>query len=133
VQDAFAALWSARDTVTITTSLRAYLYAAVRNRALNSRRHDAVAADWVRDEADDDVRALHPSPVQPDELLARAQTDEQVEAALRSLPERCRLVMRLRWQEELSYAEIAESIGISIKGVEKHLARGLQALRQLLV
>ncbi|MEP6494882.1 MAG: sigma-70 family RNA polymerase sigma factor [bacterium] len=55
VQDVFAGLWAARETVTVTTSVRAYLYAAVRNRAINTRRHQVVAAEWARDEADDDV------------------------------------------------------------------------------
>src|SRR4029077_15894820 len=118
VQDVFAALWSARGSMKITTSLRAYLYAAVRNRALNVRKHEAIAAEWERDEADEDVRALHPTPVQPDEIFDRAQLESQLRTALDSLPERCRLVMRLRWQEQLSYAEIAEAMGISIKGVE---------------
>jgi RNA polymerase sigma-70 factor (ECF subfamily) len=129
VQDVFAALWAARGTMQITTSVRAYLYAAVRNRALNVRKHQAIAAEWERDEADDDVRALHPTPVQPDEEFDRAQLESLLRTALDSLPERCRLVMRLRWQEQLSYAEIAEAMGISIKGVEKQLARGLEALK----
>jgi RNA polymerase sigma-70 factor, ECF subfamily len=133
VQDVFATLWAARGTMDIKTSVRAYLYAAVRNRALNMRKHHAVAAEWERDETDDDVRALHPTPMQPDELLDRAQLESQLHAALESLPERCRLVMRLRWQEQLSYAEIAEAMGISVKGVEKQLARGLQALRNRLL
>jgi len=132
VQDVFAALWATRHSVAIGTSLRAYLYAAVRNRALNNRRHQTVAAEWALDEANDDVRALHPAPPQPDHALARAELDSQLDAALQALPERCRLVMRLRWQEELSYAEIAEAMGISVKGVEKQLARGLQALRERL-
>jgi RNA polymerase sigma-70 factor (ECF subfamily) len=133
VQEVFSALWAARGTMKITTSVRAYLYAAVRNRALNMRKHEAVAEEWARHEADDDVRALHPTPVQPDEILDRVQRESELRTALDALPERCRLVMRLRWQDQLSYAEIAEAMGISIKGVEKQLARGLQSLRDRLV
>lgn len=132
VQDVFGALWTARASLEIRTSLRAYLYAAVRNRALNLRKHDTVVDDWERDESDDDVRLLHPKPAQPDELLDRAQLEAQLAAAFEALPERCALVMRLRWQEQLSYAEIAESLGITVKGVEKQLSRGLQALRSQL-
>jgi RNA polymerase sigma-19 factor, ECF subfamily len=53
-------------------------------------------------------------------------------AALESLPERCRLVMHLRWRDQLRHAEIASVMGISVKGVEMQLARGLRALRALL-
>jgi DNA-directed RNA polymerase specialized sigma24 family protein len=30
----------------------------------------------------------------------------------------------------MSHAEIAEALGVSVKGVEKHLSRGLAALRR---
>lgn len=132
VQDVFGALWSTRQTLNIKTSLRAYLYSAVRNRALNVRKHDAVVEAWELDESDDDVRELHPPPSQPDEILDRAILNDRLAEAFNALPERQAEVMRLRWREELTYAEIAEALGISVKGVEKHLARGLATLRKQL-
>ncbi len=129
VQDVFATLWSTRRSLDIKTSLRAYLYAAVRNRALNIRKHDAVVEAWEIDESDDNVRALHPEPSQPDAILDDRMLTDQLAAAFDTLPERQAEVMRLRWREELSYAEIAEAKGISVKGVEKHLTRGLAALK----
>jgi DNA-directed RNA polymerase specialized sigma24 family protein len=41
--------------------------------------------------------------------------------------------MQLRWRDELSYIEIAEVLGISVKGVENQLGRGLKALRDKLL
>ena len=132
VQDAFGAIWSGRGALVIKTSLRAYLYASVRNRALNLRKHEAVVDDWDRDESADDVRELHPHPLQPDEVLDRKLLEARLEAAFNALPERAATALRLRWREELSYAEIAEAMGISVKGVEKLLSRGLRALRERL-
>jgi len=129
VHDAFTALWSSRQDVRVQSSLRAYLFAAVRNRALNARKHARVESDWAHDEAADDVRELHPHPAQPDELLDRAELETRLAAAMDALPERCALVMRLRWREQMSHAEIAETMGISVKGVEKQLERGLKAVR----
>ena len=129
VHDAFAALWSSRQNVQVQSSLRAYLFAAVRNRALNARKHARVESDWAQDESADDVRELHPHPPQPDQLFDRAELEARLAAALDALPERCALVMRLRWREQMSYAEIAETMGISVKGVEKQLERGLKAIR----
>lgn len=132
VQEVFGALWTARARLTITTSLRSYMYGAVRNRALNIRKHEAVVEDWERDESSDDVRALHPSPIQPDQLLDKRLVADRLAKAFDALPERQAQVMLLRWRDELSYAEIAEALGISVKGVEKHLSRGLEALRRAL-
>jgi RNA polymerase sigma-70 factor (ECF subfamily) len=130
VQDVFGAVWTARATIQIKTSVRAYLYTSVRNRALNLRKHEAVADDWDRDESSDDVRELHPRPLQPDVVLDRKLLEAQLEAAFDALPERAATALRLRWRDELSYAEIAEAMDISVKGVEKLLSRGLRALRE---
>ena len=129
VQEVFGALWASHAKLQISTSLRAYLYTAVRNRALNLRKHDAVVEAWERDEAAPDVRELHPEPEMPDEILDEQERNQLLASAFEALPERQRQVMRLRWTEELSYAEIAEAVGISVKGVEKHLSRGLAALK----
>jgi len=129
VQDLFAALWARRTRLDLRGSLRAYLFASVRNRALNVRKHLLVEHDWERDEAAPEVRVLHPTPRRPDELLDERERAARVRAAVAQLPERCRLVMQLRWQEQLGYSEIASILGISVKGVEIQLARGLRALR----
>jgi RNA polymerase sigma-70 factor, ECF subfamily len=134
VQDLFADLWARRATwAPRPGSERAYLFAAKCNRALNLRKRQAVERDWERDEGSADVRELHPRPTRADELLEAAELERRVHTALESLPERCRLVMHLRWREQLSYAEIAEIMAISIKGVENQLARGLRALRERLL
>jgi RNA polymerase sigma-19 factor, ECF subfamily len=131
VQDLFTDLWTRRTTWEPRAgSERAYLLAAVRNRALNLRKRQAVERDWEAGEAVAEVRELHPRPAHADQALELADREHQVHAALESLPERCRLVMHLRWREQLSYAQIAEVMGISLKGVENQLSRGLKALRQ---
>lgn len=130
VQELFLELWIARASWTVLGSIRAYLFTAARHRALNVRRRDAVERDWSADEAHDAVRSLHPTPVRADTEMERAELVERLDRALEGLPERCALVMRLRWREGMSYAEIAGIMGISTKGVENQLGRGLRALRE---
>jgi RNA polymerase sigma-70 factor (ECF subfamily) len=126
VQDVFANLWHNRSRLRINTSLRAYLYAAVRNRALNHQRRAAPE------------RALDAQPEAPaadpgaHAALESAELRARVREAIRSLPPRNREVLELRWLHGLTHKEIAESLGISLKGVENHLARGLAALRDRL-
>src|SRR4051812_24546052 len=129
VQDVFTSIWAGRLRLDVRGSLRSYLFAAVRNRALNVRKHQLVERDWEEDEAIPDVRALHRAPPRPDDLLDDDERRTRLRAALEALPERCRLVMQLRWEEQLTHAEIAEVLGITVKGVERQLARGLRALR----
>lgn len=132
VQELFFTLWQDRERLSISGSVRSYLFAALRNRALNVRRRDLVERDWADDEATDSVREMHRRPATPDRMLEQAELDSRVAAAFERLPERCRLAMHLRWREGLSYAEIAGVLGIGVKGVENQLARGLKTLRELL-
>lgn len=130
VQELFADLWVNRRKLDVRTTLRAYLFAAARNRALNVVRRQAVELAFERRASSDDVRALHPAPPQPDALLDEKELQQRLAAAIASLPQRARLVMELRWRAGLSYAEVAEAMGISVKGVENQLARALQRMRE---
>src|SRR5207247_6091442 len=99
-----------------TTSIRAYLYTAVRNRALNVTDHENVIAAFEADESAAEFVAT--TPRQPEELRDDAELHSRLAAAFESLPEKQASAMRLRWRDELSHAEIARVLGISVKGVE---------------
>lgn len=129
VQDLFFDLWRGRTTWAISGSVAAYLYGALRNRALNLRRRDAVEQGWADDEAHEPVRALHAAPATADHLLSAKDLRQRLADAMARLPERCGVIMQMRWHGGLSYAEIATTLGISTKGVENQLSRGLKALR----
>ena len=53
-----------------------------------------------------------------------AVDDERVMAALASLPERQRAVLMLRYLDELSVSEVADSMKLSYRATEALLARG---------
>jgi len=131
VQDLFADLWARRVDWEPRGPVRAYVFGAVRNRALNLRKRQATERDWAEDETVTEIRSLHRAPEHADDGLEREELRSRVNAAVESLPERCRLVMHLRWREQMSHAEIAGIMGISVKGVEIQLSRGLKALRSL--
>lgn len=67
-----------------------------------------------------------------DAQLIRAETREQVRAAIGRLPEGYRTVLVLRDIEELDTAEVAESLGMTKNAVKTRLHRARQALRGLL-
>jgi RNA polymerase sigma-70 factor, ECF subfamily len=128
VQRVFVAIWANRGNAPPPDNVRAYLARAVRNHALNhiarlrtEKRHVARVLAESRHATVDAADAL--------DALERAEAADVVGAALETLPTRCRQVMALRWQHGLKHREIAETLGISIKAVEQHLARGLRALR----
>jgi RNA polymerase sigma-70 factor, ECF subfamily len=131
VQDLFLALWEKREHLDVRTSLKSYLFTAVRNRVLNRSARARLEQNYYDQIERAGMESETETPAADDEL-ASAQIATRVQAALAELPPGCRRVLVLRWQEDLSYAEIAEALGISVKGVENQLARARKALRQRL-
>lgn len=64
----------------------------------------------------------------PDLVIQRTQQHAWLREAMLSLPPRCRQVFVLVRIEGLSQGEVAKRCGISLKTVEKHLAKALTAL-----
>lgn len=63
----------------------------------------------------------------------RVDTQQQlihVRRLILELPDRCREVYLLNRIEGMSYPQIAERFGISVKAVEKHVSRALKGLRE---
>lgn len=133
-QQLFLDLWRSRGKWKIHSGLRAYLFASARNRALNARRRHSVEDDWEENAtANPDLEGAIPRHMESADLrLVRQEAEDELHQAMALLPERCRMAMYLRWQEGLSYAELADVMGISAKGVEKLLARGMSVLRTTL-
>ncbi len=64
--------------------------------------------------------------------LQMKERDQAIKSAIDSLPDRQRLVVILRYYENLSYAQIADAMNTSVKAVERLLARARQELEYLL-
>jgi RNA polymerase sigma-B factor len=66
-----------------------------------------------------------------DERYELIELDATVAAALVRLPERDRLILRLRFVEDLTQTEIAARVGVSQMQVSRLLRRSLDQLRTL--
>lgn len=131
-QDVFADLWEHRADLQIRTSLRAYLFAMTRNRALNAVAHTRIAERWQEREAREPAGDPASATDGPHAQAERAELHAAVEAALRTLPPRAQEIARLRWVERLSRREIAEMLGVAVPTVGVQLARAVKRLRDLL-
>ena len=64
--------------------------------------------------------------------LQEIETENEIKAAIDSLPERCREIFLLSRFEELKYNEIAKKLNISVKTVEAQMSKALKILREKL-
>jgi RNA polymerase sigma-70 factor (ECF subfamily) len=125
VQNVFFKLWERQEQITISGSIRAYLYRAVHNESLNHLKHMKIRRDhqlYVSHRGEERVDGGGKK-VQLKEL------QEELQLALNELPEQCRTVFQLSRFEELRYREIADKLQISVKTVESHMGKALKLLR----
>ena len=66
------------------------------------------------------------------EDLEHAERHEQLERAIRQLPDHQRVPLVLFHFEDLSYQDIAAALGVSLGKIKTDIHRGRQALRQLM-
>lgn len=126
VQDVFARIWRLGPEWNPKHGVAGYLFAAVRNRA-----YDLLDADKARHRmqravsTELDVRSEE-VPYPDVALVARVRRE------LHTLTDRQRDVLRLRYEQGHTVAQIAVILGVEIRAVEKLFARGLATLRNRL-
>ena len=124
VQDAFEAMHVAWRRLNDKDKALQYLRQTVVNKSRSVLRHRKVV----------DMHAPKPAPDEPSAeqgalvLLERSA----VAAALRSLPERQREAIALRYYADFSEADIAKAMGISKGAVKSHTARAMATLKTVL-
>jgi len=95
------------------------------------RAYETVSLDAPRGGGEDDVVPYGDTIGRDDERYELVELDATVSTALGHLPARDRLVLQLRFVEDLTQTEIAERVGISQMQVSRLLRRSLDQLRAL--
>jgi RNA polymerase sigma-70 factor (ECF subfamily) len=123
VQETYARLLRVEDPGGLAHP-KAFLFTTARNAAIDLFRRRKVQPL----ESLDDVIELPPLAEAPGiiDSMERRQRGEALTEALRSLPERCREVMLLRYLDGCSGKEISERLDISLGTVKGHLLKGVR-------
>ena len=132
VQDTYLKAFRSAGQFQRGTNLKAWLFTILHNTFRNMRRHDGRNPVDVDSEYVDQAPVQAPNDHSPEELLTRATLDVDLQAALDALPDAFRQAVWLRDVEELTYAEIADVLGVPIGTVMSRISRGRRALYERL-
>ncbi|MBC6425034.1 MAG: RNA polymerase sigma-70 factor [Ekhidna sp.] len=127
-QEVFLYLWEKRLQIEIQTTLKTYLYSAVKNKCLNY-----IKLELPRQQSISDISEvmLSVSEENKDEGESE-QLKKYVKSAIDSLPKKCRQIFILSRNAGMTYEEIAEELNLSKKTVENQMGIALKKLRESL-
>lgn len=125
VQDVFIWFWENRGKVDVKSSLRSYLFTAVRHKALRILQRQ-MAEQKHCPRLTEFVEYLLNTEYTPEE----EREIERVKAVMRELPQQCLKVFLMSCMEEKKYQEIAEELGISVNTVKSHITKAYRLIRE---
>ena len=108
---------------------RRWLYRTVHNLALNHRRNVARIVPLELPGSRETSESADPEPL-PDEKIARLEGIGLVRLSLDALDDRSRELVRLKFDDELSYKEISALTGLSVGNVGYLLHHALKAIAE---
>jgi len=141
VQEALLRGYRFYDRFEAGTNIRAWLFKIMRNLFINRYRSGQREPEEVEfggteemlDALLQSASQAGPGSSSPEEVLLSGALDEEVERALRDLPEEYRLVLLLSALEQLSYKEIAAALSCPIGTVMSRLHRARRLMQSKLM
>ena len=127
VQETFAKLCR-QDELAVRPHLAEWLFAVCRNHALDRLRKEKRMTVLTETQSQTQ-ESPHPT---PSEVVETRETTSDVLKRLSELPPNQQEVLRLKFQHDLSYKQIAEVTGLSVSNVGFLIHTGLKSLRNML-
>lgn len=130
--EALMLYWENRNTLKADSNVPAYILTIIKNKCINYLQHIQVredASEHLKNHAEWELntRISTLEACNPEELFT-AEAQEIVNKTLASLPEQTRRIFIMSRYENKPYKEIAETLGMTTKGVEYHIAQALKKL-----
>ena len=125
VQEVFIKLWENRASLIIDRSLKSYLLKSVQNRSLNWLQHLRVQSQF--DSYTKDHQVL--SDNETENYILHSELEFNLHKVLNKIPEEFAQAFRMNRFDNLSYLEIAQKLGVSIRTIEVRISKALSFLR----
>lgn len=131
-QETFIKVWKNMHRFDNKRSFKTWVFTIAKNTAYDyfkkkktipfSRFLDEEGKNKLEDIADEDIL--------PDEILMKNEVKLELDKKLKELPEKYRLVLTLRYQEDFSLMEISQILNIPYNTAKSNHSRALKILRE---
>lgn len=126
VQKAFIKIWDMRSGIDESKSLRSYLFQIAYSRMLNHIEYHSK----FNDVEFPDNRTSDSNPKQD---VDHSELLSFIKRKISSMPEKRGMVFDLCFMKEFTYKEAAQTMDVSVKTIENHMALAFKDIRQSLI
>lgn len=125
VQDCLFKVWQKREEFDSYASLKAFLYISTKNACL-----DSIDKENRKNNRDHSYYLAQPEYEQKiEEEIIYSEVLLEISQAMNLLPEQCRKIMKMLYEDGKKAKGIAEELGISVSTVNNQKARGISLLK----
>jgi len=127
VQEVYVKIWEDRNKIRISSSVKSYLYTAVKNACLNRIKAEAIRLNhttaYLKDEDD---RVMDSDKIEQQEFR------NELWQCIAKLPPRCQEVFIQSRFEGIKQQELALAMNISVKTVKAQIGKALKLIKECL-
>jgi RNA polymerase sigma-70 factor (ECF subfamily) len=123
-QESMMRLWNNKEKIE-KSKARSFVFTVSNNLFLDHIRHNKVKNGYASG------ITLHSDYNNPHYLMEMEEFRHKLEATINSIPEPSRHVFLLNRIEKMTYAQIAESLGLSVKAIEKRMQKAIEIMSAL--
>jgi RNA polymerase sigma-70 factor (ECF subfamily) len=131
VQETFALVFRKLDSFRGGSLFSTWLFRIVVNSSIDFRRRSSLRQRGMSTLSDDEAVDAADSSRGPEEHAEATELGDQVQQAMSLLSPKLRAILALRYLEDMSYDELAATLGLSLGTVKSRLARAHLALEQI--
>lgn len=131
IQDLFIKIWSNRENLTDTTSIKYYLFTSLKRKLLDALKTPHLKMRVEQDFLNDEVINRSEDTEHHDDDAMVGQR-EKVLKALDRLSKHQQKLLHLKFEKNLSNKEIANELGITIQSVYNAVFKALRSVRKKL-
>ncbi len=127
IQNVFIKVWIRKERINSKLSLRSYLLVATRNELFDYMR---LRYNLLRSDINDGLLDVADTDPDAGEYLLHRERAGFIDAAMRSMPDKRREIFSMRYDRNMTNAEIARALNLSIRTVEKHVDLAIKQIRR---
>lgn len=124
VHDIFLKIWEERNRISRVVSFKSYLYSMTKNMVYNKLKKSGVHTRFV------DATSANQANQDPEKKIITRDLLQHIHKEMGKLPKQQRDIYEMNREEDLTYNEISDKLGISPKTVQYHIGKVLIKLKK---